>query len=187
MKNARVTIASAVVFASLSKLTFAAGLSSFMGVGLGNTYADIPSANGPATVSSSAYRLIAGNQIGKYLSVEAEYIDLGTFTLSAAQVTAKSLAISGVMLMPMSTTFSAYVKAGLARVETRISALPGSTTAIPSSDAIVSVTLGYGVQADIAPNASLRLTWDRYKSATLASSFTDRIDMKSAALLIFRF
>jgi len=187
MKKARLTIASAVIFASLSKLTFAAGLSSFMGVGLGNTYADILSATGPSMASSSGYRLIAGNQITQHLSVEAEYIDLGTFTLSGSQVAAKGLAISGVMLMPMTTIFSAYGKAGLARVETLATALPGSAVPVITSDAIVGVTLGYGMQIDVAPNASLRLSWDRYKSATLASSFTDKIDMKSAALLIFRF
>jgi len=187
MNKARLTIASAVIFASLSKLTFAAGLSSFMGVGLGNTYADIPGANGPTMASSSGYRLMVGNQITQHLSVEAEYIDLGTFTLSDSQVSAKGLAISGVMLIPITTMFSAYGKAGLARIETLVTALPGSTAAVPNSDAIVGVTLGYGVQADVAPNASLRLSWDRYKSATLASSFTDRIEMRSAALLIFRF
>ena len=49
------------------------------------------------------------------------------------------------------------------------------------------MTLSYGVQLDVSPNATLRISWDRYKASALAGAFTDRVDMKRAALLIFKF
>ena len=186
MGNTQLRIISPAVFIFLTKATFAAGLTSFVGVGLGNTSANIPGASGQMAASSSGYRLIAGNQIGQYLAVEAEYVDLGELTASSAKVAAKGLGIFGVLAIPMTNMFSAYGRAGLARIETIVTPLPGAATTL-ASDSVVGLSLGYGVQLDVSPNASLRLAWDRYKCSTLAASFTDRIDMNSSALLIFRF
>ena len=96
------------------------------------------------------------------------------------------MGISGVLTMPLTSMFSIYGRAGYARIETTSTPLAGSV-ATPLSDTMAGLTLGYGIQIDLAPNASLRLSWDRYKSSTLADSFTDRVDMNSSGLLIFRF
>ena len=184
---AGLNIAAAVFFSLLTKTTLAAGLTSFLAVGLGNSSAKIPSQAEPITSSGAGYRLIAGNQISQYLSAEAEYIDLGEFTVSRAKFSAKGLGVSGVLTIPVSEIFSVFGKAGLARIQTTATPLPGAASTVMMSDTLIGVTLGYGVQIDIAPNTSLKLTWDRYKSATLANAFTDRIDMNSAALLIFRY
>jgi hypothetical protein len=89
--------------------------------------------------------------------------------------------------MPVSGMLSIYGRGGLTRIETTVSPLAGSNALLPQSDTVVGVSIGYGIQADIAPNASLRLSWDRYKSSVLAGTFTNRINMNSSALLIYRF
>lgn len=177
----------AIALCCLGPMASAAGMTSFVGVGVGNTSANVPGSSGQVSSSSSGYRLVAGNLISPALSVEAEYIDLGEIAGSSTKIAAKGLGISGLFVMPVTEMFSVYGRAGLARIETTVSSLPGSTPITPVYDTTVGLTLGYGIQADISPNASLRISWDRYKCSALASSPTDRIDMNSSALMIFRF
>jgi opacity protein-like surface antigen len=186
MSNAQFRFVIAVFFSCLTKVTFAAGLTSFVAVGLGNTTAEVNSPSGQVTASGSGYRLVAGNQVSQLFSVETEYVDFGQFANSTSKIAAKGLGISGVLTMPLTSMFSIYGRAGYARIETTSTPLAGSV-ATPLSDTMAGLTLGYGIQIDLAPNASLRLSWDRYKSSTLADSFTDRVDMNSSGLLIFRF
>ena len=178
---------SAVLFCLMAQATFAAGLTSFVGLGLGNTTAEVPGSSGQVTASGAGYRIVAGSQINPMLSLEAEYVDLGQFTDATSNVSAKGLGASGVISMPISGMFSIYGRGGLTRIETTVSPLVGSNAVLPQSDTVVGVSWGYGIQADIASNASLRLSWDRYKSSVLAGTFTNRIDMNSSALLIYRF
>ena len=187
MSIAILRLVSAVLFCLISQATFAAGLTSFAGLGLGNTTANVSGTSGQVTASGAGYRIIAGSQINPMLSLEAEYVDLGQFTDATSNVSAKGLGASGVIILPVSGMFSIYGRGGLARIETTVSPLAGSTAVQPQSDTVVGVSIGYGIQADIAPNASLRLSWDRYKSSVLAGTFTNRIDMNSSALLIYRF
>ena len=177
----------AAVFFSFAQMAFAAGLTSFVGLGLGNTTAEVAGSSGQVTTSGAGYSLIAGSQINQMLSIEAEYVDLGTFTDAASTVAAKGLGASGVLTLPLTGMFSAYGKAGITRIETTASPLLGSSSTTVASDAVVGLSYGYGIQVDFAQNASLRLCWDRYKSSVLAGTFTDRIDMNSSALLIYRF
>lgn len=184
MTVAKLRLVSAAIFFGLAKVTFAAGLTSYVGVGLGNTTAEVSGASGQFTASGAGYRVVAGNQISPIFSVETEYVDLGQFSSASANVAAKGLGISGVLTMPVAGMFSIYGRGGYARIETTATSLSGGAM---QTDAVVGMTLGYGIQMDIAPNASIRLAWDRYKSSTMTSSFTDRIDMNSSGLLIFRF
>ena len=178
-------LASVVLFYLLSQNSFAAGLTSFVGLGLGNTTAEVPGASGQTTSSGAGYRLIAGSQINQMFSFEAEYVDLGQFANTNSNVAAKGLGVSGVLTLPVTGMFSVYGRGGLARVETTVTPLTGYSG--PLSDTVVGLTIGYGIEADVAPNASLRLSWDRYKSSVLAGTFTDRINMNSSAMLIYRF
>lgn len=189
MGIAQIRFVSTIVFCLFAQATVAAGLTSFIGLGLGNTTAEVPGSSGQVTSSGAGYRLIAGSQINPMLSFEAEYVDLGQFPVSNSNVNvaAKGLGVSGVLTMPVSGMFSVYGRGGLARVETTVTPLTGPNPNIPLSDTVVGLTIGYGIQADVAPNASLRLSWDRYKSSVLAGTFTDRINMNSSAMLIYRF
>jgi opacity protein-like surface antigen len=180
-------IISTVVFLGLAKLGMAAGMTSYVGIGLGNTTAEVNGASGQIAASGAGYRLVAGSQIAQSLSVETEYVDLGEFAGASSNIAAKALGVSGVLTMPVSGMLSIYGKAGLARVETTVVTHTGSVAITPLSDAVVGMTLGYGIQIDVAPNASIRLAWDRYKSSALAGPFTDRINMNSSGLFILRF
>jgi opacity protein-like surface antigen len=175
----------ATVFSCVAKFAFAVGLTNFVGVGLGNTYANVDSPSGQITTSSTGYHFVAGSQINPMFAVEAEYFDLGQFANTNSNVAAKGMGVSGLLTMPVSGMFSIYGRAGIARVETTVTPTAMPTTAL--SDTVVGLSYGYGIQADVAPNASICLSWDRYKSSTLAGPFTNRIDMNSSALLIFRF
>lgn len=187
MGKVQFRLAFAVLFYLLAQNAFAAGLTSFVGLGLGNTTAEVPGASGQTTASGAGYKLIAGSQINPMFSFEAEYVDLGQFTDATSNVSAKGLGVSGVLTLPVSGMFAVYGKGGLARIETTVTPLAGSSATIPLSDTVVGLTIGYGIEADVAPNASLRLSWDRYKSSVLAGTFTDRINMNSSAMLIYRF
>lgn len=174
----------ATLLAGFSNAAFAG----YAGIGFGDTAAAIASASGQnINYTSTGMRLLGGNQISQYWAVEAEYIDLGKFTSDKASIAAKGLSISGLLAIPMSTSFSIFGKAGFARIETTATANPGSTLTTIASDSRIGLTLGYGLQLDVTPNATLRLSWDRYKCPALTGPFAERVDMKSAALLIFKF
>ncbi len=187
MGIAQLRLAFAVLSCLIAQPTFAVGLTNYVGLGLGNTTAEVAGSSGQVTASGAGYRIVAGSQLNPMLSIEAEYVDLGQFTDATSNVSAKGLGASGVITLPVSGMFSIYGRGGLARVETTVIPLAGSTAPLPLSDTVVGVTLGYGIQADVAPNASLRLSWDRYKSSVLGGTFTNRINMNSSALLIYRF
>jgi opacity protein-like surface antigen len=187
MSSTHLSIILAVVFLGITNSGQAVGMASYVGIGLGNTSAEVDGTSGQVTTSGAGYRLVAGSQIAQTLSVETEYVDLGTFAGPNFNVSAKALGVSGVLTMPVTGMLSIYGKAGLARVETTVAmhAIAASTT--PLSDAVVGMSLGYGIQIDVAPNASIRLAWDRYKSSALAGPFTDRVNMNSSGLFILRF
>jgi opacity protein-like surface antigen len=187
MSNTQCKIILTGVFLGITNLGQAAGMASYVGIGLGNTSAEVSGTSGQVTMSGAGYRLVAGSLIAQTLSVETEYVDLGAFAGATSNVSAKALGIAGVLTMPVTGMFSIYGKAGLARVETTVAMHAGLASATPLSDAVVGMTFGYGIQIDVAPNASIRLAWDRYKSSALAGPFTDRIDMNSSGLLILRF
>lgn len=160
----------------------------YFGVGFGDTAADMTSASGQTVnYSSTGLRLVGGNQISQYLSVEAEYIDLGKFTGDTASVAAKGLGISGLLAMPVSTSISIFGKAGFARIETTATANPGTTLTTRDSDTRIGMSLGYGATLDVTANVSVRVSWDRYKTSALAGPFTDKVDSKTAVVLLFKF
>jgi hypothetical protein len=187
MSKVTLKFAVAAVCLSWTNLIFAAGLNSFVGLGLGNTSAEVSGSTGQFASSGAGYRLVAGSQVNPIFSVEAEYIDLGLFPNGTSNVAAKGVALSGVLIIPMSGMFSTFGKMGMARIETTLTPLAGSAPTTPLSDTVIGMSYGYGIQIDVSPTASVRVSWDRYKSSVLASAFTDRIDMNSSALLIFRF
>jgi hypothetical protein len=83
--------------------------------------------------------------------------------------------------------FSVYGRAGIARLETTVVPTSGNAPTTPLSDTVAGLSYGYGIQADVAPNASICLSWDRYKSSALAGPFTNRVDMNSSVLLVLRY
>jgi opacity protein-like surface antigen len=160
----------------------------YFGIGFGDTAADVSIASGQIiNYSSTGLRLVGGNQISQYLAVEAEYIDLGKFTTSTSSITAKGLGLSGLLSMPVSTSISIFGKAGFARIETTATANPGAALTTRDSDTRIGTLLGYGVTLDIAANASVRVSWDKYKTSTLAGPFTDQVDSKTTAVLLFKY
>src|ERR1035437_9035772 len=128
--------------ACLANVTFAAGMANFVGVGLGNTTAEVNGSPGQVTTSGAGYRIIAGNQIAQIFSVEAEFVDLGQFPTATSNVAAKALGISGVLNYPIMGIFAVYGRAGLARVETTVTPLAGFVPGTPLSDTVVGLSLG---------------------------------------------
>jgi len=187
MTKAHFKFVTFAVLACLTKATFAAGLTSFVGFGLGNTYANVNGPDGQMTPSSTGYHFVAGSQISPMFGIEAEYADLGQFAVTNSTIGAKGMGVSGLLTLPVSGMLSIYGRAGIARIETTVTPTAGTVPTTPLSDSIVGLSYGYGVQVDVAPNASICLSWDRYKSSVLAGPFTDRIDMNSSGLLIIRF
>jgi opacity protein-like surface antigen len=176
------------ITASLLAVLSNSACAAYFGVGFGDTAADMTSSSGQAiNYSSTGIRLVGGNQISQYLAVEAEYIDLGKFTSETSSIAAKGLGISGLLAMPVSTSIAVFGKAGFARIETTATANPGTTLTTRDSDTRIGLSLGYGVTLDVAANASVRVSWDRYKTSALAGPFTDRVDSKTTVVLLFKY
>jgi len=187
MSKAQMKFWLAIFLSGFANATFAVGLANYVAIGLGNTLAEVNGSAGQNASSSAGYRIVAGSQVYPMFGVEAEYVDLGQFANSNSNIAARGLGISGVLTLPVTSMFSIYGRAGYARMETSVTPFPGSVVTTPLSDSLADLTLGYGIQIDIAPNASIRWAWERYPSSQLAGSFTNIIYMNSSGLLIFRF
>lgn len=184
MNKNRIGFAVTALLACLANSASAA----YFGVGFGDTSADMTNTAGQIiNYSGTGLRLVGGNQISQYLAVEAEYIDLGKFTGDTASVAAKGVGLSGLLSMPVSTSLSVFGKTGFARIETTATANPGATLTTRDSDTRIGTSLGYGITLDVAANASIRVSWDRYKTSALAGPFTDRVDSKTAVVLLFKY
>lgn len=184
MNRNKIGFAAATLLACFASSASAA----YFGIGFGDTSADMTNTAGQIiNYSSSGLRLVGGNQISQYLAVEAEYLDLGKFTGDTVSVAAKGVGLSGLLSIPVSTSLSVFGKAGFARIETTATANSGAALATRDSDTRIGTLLGYGVTLDVAANASIRISWDRYKTSAIAGPFTDRVDSKTAAVLLFKF
>lgn len=109
----------------------------------------------------TAWKVSAGYQLNRNLSVELGYTNLGEVSETVLGVTASAEAtaweVIGVYKFPVANQFSIYGLAGIAMVEAEATAL-----GVTASDDSTELTFGVGAQYDFSRNMGVRAQWQRY-------------------------
>jgi OmpA-OmpF porin, OOP family len=156
----------------------------YIGGGLGISFTTIKNTSTGVsnTFSSSGPHLLGGYQFNRNFALEGEYFDLGSFNDYPVAIKASGYGVSGVGIIPLgSGRFSLFGKIGLTSVSTTGSAAPGWVLTVPASQTKSGVSVGFGMNYDITPKATLRLSLNSYEYAALADSVTGRAGMWGVA------
>ena len=109
----------------------------------------------------TAWKISAGYQLNRTLSIEVGYTNLGEVsdTVLGVPVSAEATAweVIGVGKFPLANQFSVYGLVGIAMAE--VEARAGGVTV---SDDSTELTFGVGGQFDFSRNVAMRAQWQRY-------------------------
>lgn len=147
--------------------------------------------------NDTGYKVYAGYQLGRFLSFEGGYVDLGSAKATAtvpASATA-SLSGSGVYVallpeFPLGPSGAIFARVGLSAVDAKLSASAGSVS-VSDSSGTAGIVFGAGAEFHLTSNVSIRGEWERYafnETLNLAGVHIDvpDVDLLSAGL-VFRF
>ena len=114
----------------------------------------------------TAWKISAGYQLNRNLSVELGYTNLGEVSESAFGATASfeatAFEVIGLYKFPVANQLSIYGLAGIAMVEGEATvSIPGLGSQSTSDDS-TELTFGVGAQYDFSRNMGARLQWQRY-------------------------
>lgn len=157
----------------------------YAGAGVGQT--DVPGfslsdlddgslTSGSVDGTDTGWTLYGGVRLNKYLGLEADYIDLGTFRIDAvsdgtgtdfaagpvtAAASADGFSLSALGLIPVSDNFDLFARAGYfdIDVDTTVTDSTGLVGDGTSDDGFV---YGIGAQYNFRAPFTLRLEWNRY-------------------------
>ncbi len=117
------------------------------------------------TNSPSAVAVFGGYKINPDFAIEAEYIDLGSFS----GVKAAGVDVSALFFYPGDDPFSLYARISYASTTWK---MPGETQRNSS------FTHGFGLRYNFDPKTTLRFSWDRY---LLGNPVVFNVDVVSVA------
>jgi Outer membrane protein beta-barrel domain len=166
--------------AALAQSAMAAADGAYIGGGPGMGLMILKNTTTGATsaYASPAGRLLAGYQFNKNFALEAEVFDLGTFSDPSGDVKASGNGLAGVGILPLgSGTFSLFWKVGLTSVTTNATAKPGFVLAGPASQTKSGIGLGFGMNYEFAPKATLRVSLDSYEYGVENNHISGRMTM----------
>ena len=103
------------------------------------------------TEGSFALGVFGGYVINRYIAVEGEYADLGSIVAQYSKVTTSSVNV--VLLLPIESELSLFVKLGSATTQEKFQGLTSSLSA---------ATFGLGGQFHVNESFNLRVGMDRY-------------------------
>lgn len=112
--------------------------------------------NGP---DDTALRVLGGYRINPMFAVEAAYSEL----INQNNVEANALELVGVGSYPLGNQFSLFGKVGIANVEVKGGGV---------KDDGAELTLGFGLQYDLAPRFAIRGQWQRYNTDDAIDAIT---------------
>jgi len=120
--------------------------------------------------SPSAFAVFGGYKINPDFAIEAEYIDLGSYS----GVKAAAANVGALFFYPGDDPFSLYAKISYASTAWKIPGQPQYNS---------SFTHGFGLRYNFDPKTTLRFSWDRY---LLGNQAVFNVDVVSVAG-IYRF
>jgi len=136
----------------------------------------------------TAYRVFAGYQVNRYLSLELGYQELGEVTIGAGPVTQTldttlfDLVVLGTL--PLTQRLGAYGKLGIYRANNDLTTnAPGVASAKLESNGL---TYGLGLQYDVTANLGVRIEWQEYSNVIGTGIGSSNADVTSVAA-IWRF
>lgn len=137
----------------------------------------------------AGFGVLGGYTVNRHFAVEVEYDNLGGFDYSSggtqidSTVKGRSLGFSGVGFLPIDYQLSLFGKLGMASTTMKDSPLPGAGGGVYTYNS-TGLTVGFGGQLSISPEASIRLGYDNYP-------ITDSVSTSSVGILyvggIFKF
>jgi len=134
----------------------------------------------------TAYRMFAGYQVNRYLSLEFGYQQLGDLTLALGPTTqtietsAFDLVVLG--MLPLTQRLGAYGKLGIYRASNEAT-VAGTTSKLETNG----LTYGIGLQYDVTANLGVRIEWQEYANVIGAGLIgSSNADVTSVAA-IWRF
>ena len=136
--------------------------------------------------TDSGWKLMTGYRLGRYLSAEFAYTDLGqieahTNTPIKANSNVNGLSLSGIAMLPLGENFSLTGRLGLYRwdrsASTLISGL-GQLTSVVADDNGTDMVLGVGLNWHLFSRFALRAEWEHFNDLS-----DQGYDLYSAALL----
>jgi OmpA-OmpF porin, OOP family len=137
----------------------------------------------------TAYRLLGGYQVNRYLSLELGYSELADLTVTAGpllqtlETTVFDLVVLG--MLPLTGKVGAYGKLGLYRANsTATSNVPGLANAKVENTGL---TYAVGAQFDVTRNLGIRMEWQQYAGVG-GMAFTGNSDYTVTSLgAVWRF
>ena len=134
----------------------------------------------------TAYRVFAGYQVNRYLSLEFGYQQLGEVTLSvgpaAQSIETKAFDLSVLGVLPLTQRFSAYGKVGIYRANNEASSPLLGNAKLETNG----LTYGLGLQYDVTGTLGVRLEWQEYADVIGTGFGGSNADVTSIAA-IWRF
>jgi OOP family OmpA-OmpF porin len=138
----------------------------------------------------TAYRVFAGYQVNRYLSLELGYQQLGDVTMTLApgatqtlETTLFDLVVLGTL--PLTQRLGAYGKLGIYRANNEVKSnnIPGFVDQKLESNGL---TYGVGLQYDVTANLGVRIEWQEYANVIGSGIGSSNADVTSVAA-IWRF
>ena len=123
---------------------------------------------GTCETTDETWNLYAGYQFNRHLAIEGGYSDFGEATVSGTLVgvpittrfETTAWELVGVGLLPITDSFTVYLKAGIFRYETDATTTGAAVGA--SSENGTEFTVGMGFQYAFTRNLAARFEWQRY-------------------------
>jgi len=137
--------------------------------------------------TDTAFGVNGGYRFNRYFALEGAYQRLGSFDYSSGTGTdtidgkfkASALSLSGVGIYPLSSQWSLYGKAGLARTDAKLEASSesGATPTENTSHTGTGLLVGAGVLYDFDRSFFAKAGWDRYNKVGDSTTGSGPIDL----------
>lgn len=175
MKKILAGLCVAATMATVSGAALAADSGFYGAVDIGQSKAkDVCTPEAGATITGcddkdTAYRIGVGYQFNQNFGLEANYVDFGTFDVSAtvlgvpvtADADADAFQLSATGTLPINESFAIIGKLGMARTSVDASAsAPGVT--VTASDNSTELTYGIGVKYNINKTMAVRAQYEDF-------------------------
>jgi OmpA-OmpF porin, OOP family len=136
----------------------------YAGGGAGKASADIDCASAaPCEEKDTGRKGFAGYMFTPMLGVEGSYNDLGQPRAGVVGLNPRAYALFGIASLNFGSRYSAFAKAGVAYVDSKIS-VPVGNTILSDSDSATTPAFGVGFGVRVVDGLQVRAEWERFRA-----------------------